>query len=178
MSADITLICELAAFAIAAVLAVYAILKLDVRPLLAGGVLAASAWVLAGCVTEAQQPFERLTVLTLRLRPVDVVTGERVSGVTVDVIAPDDSGKAVRWRLPATPEGADNVVLTVSLFIQQEIRGSLWEQYWHPAACTRVGDQQIEIRAPGYQPWRGTLKQLLPEAADEPPTVIKLLRAP
>lgn len=178
MSDALTLSFELAAFGIAALLAVYAIWKLDIRPMLAGAALAASAWTLAGCISEPRQPYQRLGLITLRLRPIDALTGERLNGLTVDVIAPDDTGELASWRQPVTANHADKSLVDLSLIIEQEIQGSPWQQFWRPADCIGMNDQQIEFSAPGHQPWRGSLKELLgnrwPMAADEPPLNIEL----
>jgi hypothetical protein len=178
MSAELTLVFELSAFAVAATLAGYAILKLDVRPLLAGVILAGTAWMLAGLLAETDEAFTRLDVATLRLRLVDAASGESLSGAMVAVIAPDDTGELVAWRLPATRDEANDGMLVVSLFVQRELRGPLWRQARHPAECTSVVDEQIEIRVPGYRPWQGSLKRLLParwpNSVDEPPTVIEM----
>lgn len=182
MSAELTLAIELSAFAVAASLAGYGIYKLDVQPLLAGGLLAGAAWMLAGLLAESDEAFTRLDVVAVRLRLVDAVSGQSLNGATVAVIAPDDTGKLVAWRLPATRDKADASVLVVSLFVQRELRGSLWRQARYPEECSSVVDQQIEIGLPGYRSWQGSLKQLLTEtstsvdATKGPPIVIEMQR--
>lgn len=180
MSDALILTCEAAAFAFAATLVVYAIVKLDERPMLAGAALAALAWLMAGCLSQPPEPYQRLGLITLRLQPLDAVTDESVSGAIVAVIAPGETGELVAWRLPVKPDAVDRGILTVPLFVQREIHGSPWEQFRRSAECVRTADQQIEISAPGYRPWRGSLTELLPEggreAADEAAIVINLWR--
>lgn len=167
---------ELAAYSIAAGLAAYAIVKLDARPLLMGGVLAAAAWMLAGGVSRPREPYQRLGLVTLRLRPVEKATGEGVPGISAAAIAPDDAGEDVFWRLPVAIDAADKSVVRVAVIVQEEIYGSPWEQFWGAAQGVRVLDQQLVITAAGYQPWRGRLTELLPEGVDQSPVVIELGR--
>jgi hypothetical protein len=182
MSDALTLSLELAALTAAAALVVYAVVKLDVRPLLAGGALAISAWMLAGWFSEAPRPYTRPGLRNLRLRPVDAVSGESVRGLTANVLAPDDTGQIAAWRLPAVADENDGAIATITLFVQEEISGSSWAQARRPADCIRIDDQRLEIAAPGYEPWRGGLKQLLserePADAGDNPIVIELRREP
>lgn len=167
---------EVAAYTIAAGLAAYAIVKLDVRPLWMGGVLAAAAWMFAGSVSRPQEPYQRQGLVTLRLRPVDEATGEGVPEISAAAIAPDDAGEDVFWRLPVAVDAADKSVVRVAVIVQEEINGSPWEQFWRAAQCVRVLDQQLMITAAGHRPWRGRLMELLPEGVDPSPVVIELRR--
>lgn len=167
---------ELAAYTVAAGLAAYAIVKLEVRPLLMGGVLAAAAWMIAGCVSRPQEPYQRQVLVMLRLRPVERASGEGVPGVNVAAIAPDDAGEDVFWRLPVTVDAADKSVVRVAVIVEEEISGSPWEQFWRAAQCVRVLDQQLVITAAGYRPWRGRLTELLPQGVEPSPVVIELRR--
>lgn len=172
----LTLSLELAAIALAAALVARAIFTLESRPLLAGGALAVMAWMIAGWMGQTPKPYERLQAVSLRLRPVDAATGDMIGSASVAAFAPNAAGEHAAWRLPTSIDAADKSVMNVSVFFQQEVGGSAWEQFWRAAQCIRAVDQQLEISAPGYRPWRGGLNELLSAAADKQPLVIELRR--
>lgn len=182
MSDGFWLIVELFGLLAAAALAAYSIIKLNPRAMMAAGTVGFCTWLLAGILSETEDPFERLGLLTLRVRVVDAETDEAVRGATIYVVATSESSGTTTYRLPASAVAADDEdpeVLTVSLFAQRRLSGSLYEQLRNPSATSQVVDQQLEIVAPGYQRWRGTLHQLLPDGwptSAEPRRVVVALR--
>jgi hypothetical protein len=150
---------------VAAGLLVYGVAKLNVRFVVAAGGLAALTWLVAAWTNEDKTIYERIDYVTLRLRPVDAASDESVRGVTVQVAGPTDAGRSAVYRLPTSVERSADAaaagVIRVSLFVKRRTSGSLIDRYRHPEATSEIEDQNLEIVAPGYRPWHGSLKQLL-----------------
>jgi hypothetical protein len=172
---DLWLVVESFGILAAVALLAYGVVKTNVRFVVAGGILAAVVWLAAGVTNETE--FERLDYVTLPLRAVDAATSKAVRDVTVQVV---DAG--TRYRLPATaarsPDGTATDVLTVSVFVKRKVSGSLLDRRRSPETTSELEDQDIEITAPGYQPCRGSLRQMLadtPRNADpQAPLVIEM----
>jgi hypothetical protein len=164
MPADFWAVVVFLGVVVAASLLVCGVWKLDVRLLAGGAVLAGALWLGLGCTN----PDEWLSheVVTLRLRPVDAVSGEMVADAVVNAGEPPGRERSAAGRLPARPDARPDgsaAALAVSLVVELRVKGSLVEQYQQPAACSEATDQLLEITAPGYRPWRGRLARLLPE---------------
>jgi hypothetical protein len=178
MPADLWLAVGFIAFVVAASLVVYGVWKIDVRPLAAGAVLAGLVWLGVACTSSTEWVSREL--VTLRLRPVDAETRVLIADAVVQAVEVSDAQGSAACRLPVRLDARsdDDAALAVSLVVELTVRGSLVEQYKEPAAHSRVADQNLEITAPGYRPWRGTLAQLLPDGwptgAAEAPVTIEL----
>ena len=163
MPADFWAVVEFLGFVVAASLLVFGAWKLDMRLLAAGAALAGVAWL--GIAFTTSDEWTTPELVTLRLLPIDALRREVVAGAVVDATEMSDTGSSATCRLPVRPEepsGRNGPVLAVSLVVERQIEGSLVEQHNDPLAHTRVVDQTLEITAPGYRPWRGTLAELLP----------------
>lgn len=162
MPSDLWLVFGFLGFAVAASLVAFGVWKLDMRLLAAGAVIAGFSWLSVAFTTPDEWASRQF--VTLRLRPVDAIRREMISSAVVNGIEPTEAGPAT-CRLPVRLEaGPDENVqaLAVSLVVEMRLHGSLLEQYREPAAHTHVIEQILEVRAPGYRPWRGTLTKLLP----------------
>ncbi|HVX15164.1 MAG TPA: hypothetical protein VHC22_28485 [Pirellulales bacterium] len=174
---DLWLAVESLGIVAAIALLAYGVMKTKVRFVVAGGTLAALMWLAAGLSNETE--FEHLDYVTFPLRAVDAATAKAVGDVTVQVV---DAG--TRYRLPATaarsPAGSATDVLTVSVFVKRKVSGSFLDRRRSPETTNELEDQDIEITAPGYATWRGSLRQMLadtPRDADpRPPLVIEMHR--
>ncbi|HEV3344367.1 MAG TPA: hypothetical protein VG125_28585 [Pirellulales bacterium] len=178
MSADFWLAVELLGFVLAASLLVWGVWKVDVRPLAAGAALAGLVWLTLACTGTAE--WISYELVSLRLRPVDAESHELIADAVVETVEPSDGERSTASRLPATVEVRSDggTFLAVSLMVELQVKGSLVEQYYEPGAHSRVADQELQILAPGYRPWRGTLTQLLPDGwpttPAEAPIVVEL----
>jgi hypothetical protein len=163
MPADFWAVVEFLGFVVAAALFVFGVWKLDVRLLAAGAVLAGIAWL--GIALTTADEWSRPELITLRLRPMDAFSGEVVADAVVHAIERSDTGSSATCRLPVRlqePSDQSGPDMAVSLVVELQIRGSLVEQHNDPMAHARIVDEALEITAPGYRPWRGTVTELLP----------------
>jgi hypothetical protein len=183
MPIDPWLAIESVGFLIALALVVYGVAKLDIRLMATGGVVAGTVWLLAAWSSYYEKAeSERRDCKTLHIRVVDQATSTAVRGARIQVVALDDTGQEIHYRLPATTgnaaDGTPSDTITVSLFVNYQVRGSLIDQFRHADSCLVLDDQMIEVVAPSYSPWRGSLKQLLSDdrqsAAAETPIVIEM----
>ncbi|HWB11084.1 MAG TPA: hypothetical protein VG826_17785 [Pirellulales bacterium] len=180
MSADLWAVVEFVGFVGAASLFACGVWKLDMRLLAAGALLAGLVWFGLGCTNTDEWTSHE--VVTLRLRPVDATSGEMVADAVIKSVDRSQPGTWASFRLPAgrdAPPDGSAAFLAVSLVVELRVQGSLVEQYHEPAICTEVTDEVLQITAPGYRPWRGTLLQLLPKgwpiaSLDNSPIVIEL----
>ncbi len=155
----------------------YGVAKIKARFVVAGGILAALMWLAAGLSNETQ--YEQLDYVTLPVRAVDAATSQAVHEVAVHVV---DAG--TRYRLPATAarssDGTATDVLTVSVFVKRKVSGSLLDRRRSPETTSELEDQDIELTAPDYVTWRGSLRQMLADtprdAVPQAPLVIEMRR--
>jgi len=164
MPADLWLAVGFLGVVVAAALLVCGVWKIDVRLLAAGAVLAGLVWFGIACTNTVKWTSHEF--VTLRLRPVDASSREMIEAAVVEAVEVSDAGRSAACRLPTrlhARAGKTTGVLEVSLVVELEVEGALVEQYYEPGARARVADQDLEISAPSYRPWRGTLRQLLPE---------------
>ncbi|HVA48363.1 MAG TPA: hypothetical protein VNH11_18495 [Pirellulales bacterium] len=173
MSADLMLaVAFLGCLAAAAVLA-YGIARLDIRLVAAGGAAAGMIWLGWGWSSEAEWTTYRLA--DLRLHVVDSATGKALQGVTVNTVASSERTERAVYRLPATL--AARGIFSVSIIAELHLTGSLLGQLRQPATHTKVADQELEFKAPGYRPLHRNLTQLLPDgwpAAPLPATPVQV----
>jgi hypothetical protein len=164
MPANLSLAVEFLGFVVAVSLVVFGVWKLDVRFLAAGVMLAGLVWVWVAC-SSADESI-RHELLMLHLRPVDATTGETVAGAVVEAIESPESAPRQIYRLPATTgrssEEKAPTDLAVLLVVELHLTGSLVEQRRQPQAHIEAVEQRLQITAPRYRPWNGTLTELLP----------------
>jgi hypothetical protein len=163
MPADFWAVAEFLGFVVAAALFVFGVWKLDVRLLAAGATVAGIAWLGIAFTTAGE--WRRPDLITLHLRPVDAIRRELVADAVVHGIERSDTGPSARYRLPIRleePSDQNAPDLAVSLVVELQIKGTLVEQYNNPIAYIQIVDEALEITAPGYRPWRGSVTELLP----------------
>lgn len=164
MSAEVSLAAEFLGFVVALSLAALGIWKLDLR-LFAGGAAAGGlVWLAVACTSPVEWSSHEL--ITLYLRPVDSETGKLIAGAVVEQIETLDDGSEQTYRLPTrnlpvTNDDASSAV-AVLIAVKVNVAGSLREQHRQPVDHIETVDQILQISAPRYRSWRGSLKELLP----------------
>jgi hypothetical protein len=184
MPADLWFTLEFIGIVVAVAILVYGIAKFDVRPIVAAGMLAGTAWMVAAWSNSLEGPYERLTLLTLRVRIIDARTGKPIHGATVNVVGEDASGSPKSYPVPTAvdrvADGPNSELVRLSLIAEQRIGGSLVDRCCRPETDVELVDQRLEIVAAGYRPWRGSLMELLPEGwpstAEEHAVVVEMER--
>jgi hypothetical protein len=169
-----------AGFVVAIALVVIGIWKLDMRLVMAGGFFAGAVWLAIGWTTPLPARWPQDHLVTLRLRPVDAATGEFLAGTDCEQIETRSSPPRT-YRLPHKSDDDSREdaakVIAVSMVIELNLTDSLREQLQQPEAHVEIVNESLQVTAPGYRPWHGDLKDLLPPSwtasapTDEPITI-------